>query len=299
MITRPMSCSLILSGALAVVAVTSSYNANAYQEKSPLKAQTHAATHTKIYVAGDQQSNARVSYVSNTEIQSNQLNQLQNTIGNEQDKAALRLLLSEFITLKATFKQSIVDMQGNELQNAKGELLLQKPQKLRWSVESPDESLLIANGSSVYNVDPFLEQVTILEQAPLTQSNPLMLLISNDQAQWDQVSVTQQSQQNLAKDVVNEQAPVDAQRASQEPSQKHSTYTLISLLPDSSINKLILRFDDQNKLASLVSYDRQQQRNMLDFTNVTLNEGVSDSNFMFTPNQNWVVDDQRKSPANQ
>ncbi|MFT4652481.1 MAG: outer membrane lipoprotein carrier protein [Patiriisocius sp.] len=194
---------------------------------------------------------------------------LASKIGSEQDKANLRQLLGQFSTLKANFTQTIIDMQGEELQNANGELLLKKPQKLRWSVLSPDESLLIADGTAVYNVDPFLEQVTILDQAPLTQSNPLMLLISDQQSQWDQVVVQQQE----------------------------STYTIVSLQSDSPINKLVLRFNSNNELINLVSYDRQQQQNMLDFSNVVLNTGVSNKDFIFTANTSWVVDDQREIPT--
>ncbi|MGK0371719.1 MAG: outer membrane lipoprotein carrier protein [Glaciecola sp.] len=155
---------------------------------------------------------SQVSDSSDTQVNSAQTpsetnSNVQSKIGSEEDKASLRALLSQFTTLKGAFKQTIIDMQGEELQTASGELLLQKPQKLRWSVSSPDESLLIADGTSVYNVDPFLEQVTILDQAPLTQSNPLMLLISDQQSQWDQVAVQQEQ----------------------------STYTIMSLRSDSPI----------------------------------------------------------------
>lgn len=192
-----------------------------------------------------------------------------NKIGSEQGKANLREILGQFSTLKGSFTQTITDMQGEELQSASGELLLQKPQKLRWSVLSPDESLLIADGNAVYNVDPFLEQVTILDQAPLTHSNPLMLLISDQQSQWDQVAVQQQK----------------------------NTYTVVSLQSDSPINKLVLRFNANNELTKLVSYDRQRQQNMLDFSNVVLNSGVSKQDFLFTANTSWVVDDQREIPT--
>ena len=189
-------------------------------------------------------------------------------IGNASDKADLRLLLGKFTSLKGTFTQTIVDMQGEELQRADGMLLLQKPQKLRWSVMAPDESLLIADGSTVFNVDPFLEQVTIISQAELTQSNPLMLLISDEQSQWDQVAVLKQG----------------------------NTYRLTSLQTDSSITQLILTFDSKNTLVELISYDRQQQQNSLNFSDVKLDMGVSDADFTFTVDEGWVIDDQRAMP---
>jgi outer membrane lipoprotein carrier protein len=196
--------------------------------------------------------------------------QKQKALGSMADKASLREILSQFTNLKASFTQTIIDMQGQELQRAKGELLLQKPQKLRWSILSPDESLLIADGTAVYNVDPFLEQVTILDQAELTQSNPLMLLISNDQKQWDQVAVMQEG----------------------------SDYTIVSLQVDSPITKLILKFNQENTLSSVISYDRQQQENTIILSNVRLNSTVDKKDFTFTLDEQWIVDDQRLSTYN-
>jgi outer membrane lipoprotein carrier protein len=193
----------------------------------------------------------------------------------EKDKASLRSMLDQFTSYKSDFSQTIVDMQGQLLQSATGQVILQKPQQLRWSIESPDESLLIADGNNVYSVDPFLGQVTILEQAKLTQSNPLMLLISNDKEQWDEVVVEKiEAAQNL------------------------TTFAIMSSRKDSPISRLVLRFNAQNKLASLSSYDRQQQHNAITFTNVVLDAGVSKQDFTFAIDDSWIVDDQRSPSIN-
>ena len=183
------------------------------------------------------------------------------------DKALLRKLLDEFTTLKASFNQTITNLQGQVLQQSIGEILLKKPQKLRWTVISPEESLLIADGQTVYNIDPFVEQVTLLEQSSLTKSNPLMLLITNEEAQWAQVSVAK----------------------------SQNSYTLVSLSPDSPISKLVLTFGDDRKLLSVVSLDRQQQQNSLIFSNVEHDVGIDEIDFTFTPNPTWIVDDQRQT----
>ena len=201
-------------------------------------------------------------------------------VSSKASKAKLRTALGQFDSLKTSFTQTIVDLQGEVLQSASGELRLKKPQKLRWTILVPDESVTIANGTTVYNVDPFLEQVTILDQAPLTRSNPLMLLISDEAAQWDKVSVSEHTPKNNK--IVNGTA-----------------YTIISLAPNALIEKVELRFDAQNTLVSLVSYDRQQQQNLLTFSNVELNTGVSDQDFIFTPNDSFIVDDQRESSNTQ
>lgn len=191
--------------------------------------------------------------------------------GSSADKALLRAILGEFTTLSASFNQSITNMQGQELQQSVGEILLQKPQKLRWAVTSPEESLLIADGHTVYNVDPFVEQVTLLDQSSLTKSNPLMLLITDEEVQWAQVAVTK----------------------------IQNSYTLISLASDSTISKLVLEFGMDRKLISIISLDRQQQQNKLTFSNVKHDLGIDNSDFTFTPNSTWIVDDQRQTPISE
>jgi outer membrane lipoprotein carrier protein len=208
-------------------------------------------------------------YAQATQTIESTLSQIQTkaVVGNEADKRSLRVILAKFTSLKGNFAQNIYDMQGQELQSATGTLLLQKPQQLRWSIVSPDESLLIADGKAVYNVDPFLEQVTIMDQTSLTKSNPLMLLISDDPKQWEQVGVIKEG----------------------------SNYTIISLSSDSPITKLVLGFNENNVLSSLLSYDRQQQQNSLAFSDVVLDSGVNKQDFMFKANNAWIVDDQRVS----
>lgn len=194
---------------------------------------------------------------------------IEKPLGKAADKASLRVLLSEFTTLKASFSQTITDMQGQELQQSKGLLLLKKPQKLRWVVLSPEESLLIADGKTVYNVDPFVEQVTLLDQSSLTKSNPLMLLITDEETQWEQVAVVQEK----------------------------NSFTLMSLVPDSPISKLLLNFGENEKLLSIVSIDRQQQQNSLLFSDVEYDKGTDALDFTFTSDPTWVVDDQREQPS--
>lgn len=190
--------------------------------------------------------------------------------GNKADKASLRALLANFTNLKATFNQTITDLQGQELQSSKGELLLQKPQQIRWITESPEESILVADGKTVFNVDPFVEQVTLLDQSTLTKSNPLMLLITDQESQWVQVAVTKEN----------------------------NAFTVISLAVDSPITKLILNFGKDNKLLSIVSIDRQQQQNKVAFTNVAYNTPTNKEDFSYTPKPSWVIDDQREQAIN-
>lgn len=182
-------------------------------------------------------------------------------------KEELRGLLALFSNMSATFTQQIFDLQGEALQSSQGDIILQKPQMLRWSVNSPEESLLIADGNTVYSVDPFVEQVTLMEQSSLTKTNPLMLLISNQKSQWDNVEIEK----------------IDGD------------FVVRSLDQDASITLVILSFNNSSELTLLTSIDRQQQRNIIEFSNVKMNIEVPANSFNYTPESTWVVDDQRLS----
>lgn len=189
--------------------------------------------------------------------------------GTLEDKQSLRLLLNRFENLQATFTQTITDIQGNELQTSSGKISLEKPQKLIWEVTEPEESMLIADSATVFNIDPFTEQVTLLDQQELTNSNPLMLLMTDDLKQWDKVTV------------------------SQDKSVAITRYNVVSLSSNSPITAVTLTFNEQGKLSSLVSIDRQQQQNVVEFDAVIYDASIPINAFKFDVPQGWVVDDQR------
>lgn len=180
-------------------------------------------------------------------------------------KLELRQLLAQFQSLQANFSQEIADMQGELLQETEGSILLQKPNMLRWEVKSPDESLLIADGKTVYNIDPFVEQVTLIEQQSLTATNPLMLLISDDEEQWASVNIEKRDSDFIIK-------PQNA---------------------DAQISLLILSFNKDKQLSLLTSVDQQHQRNVISFSEIEYNVTTPANVFSYKPNANWVIDDQR------
>lgn len=215
------------------------------------------------------QAQSNLSMPVQTEQQVSELLQAHTSTTSIEDKAnakiELRALLALFTNLKANFSQQIVDLQGQELQNTQGNIVLQKPQMLRWSVVSPEESLIIADGNTVHNVDPFVEQVTLMDQASLTASNPLMLLISDDESQWSQVEIEK----------------------------VEGDFVVRSLDDNATISLLILSFNENNELTLLSSIDKQQQRNLIAFTNVQMNTQIPPGTFAFVADSAWVIDDQR------
>ena len=74
-------------------------------------------------------------------------------------KQQLKVKLSLLATYQANFTQTVVDIENTLLQQASGRIVLQQPNKLYWELFEPNESVLLADGDNIWNVDPFLEQV--------------------------------------------------------------------------------------------------------------------------------------------
>jgi outer membrane lipoprotein carrier protein len=178
----------------------------------------------------------------------------------------LKAILGALNSYEARFNQQIIDAQGETLQSSEGQIYLQKPNKMRWEVSSPDESLFIADGSVIYNIDHFVEQVTLIEQCNITNNNPLMLLISDDADAWNNVTINEDEQ----------------------------GFTVRSKDENANIVLLNLRFEN-DILTSLSSIDRQEQSNVIVFSDISQNTNISSAQFVPNIPDTYVVDDQRSA----
>ncbi len=81
-------------------------------------------------------------------------------------------------TLKADFTQEIVS-RGNEAQQYRGVLYLQRPGRFRWEYRVPDQ-LIVADGDTLWLFDRELEQVSRKGQQAALGGTPAQLLIGSD-----------------------------------------------------------------------------------------------------------------------
>lgn len=183
---------------------------------------------------------------------------------NKAAKDELKMKLSKLVSYSANFSQSISDISGKELQRTSGTLTLKTPNMLRWETQLPDETLLIADGTTVWNVDPFVEQVTVMQQASITQNNPLMLLVSDNEKQWNTVIVEK----------------------------KESRFMVVSQDENANIISLSIEFNG-DQLTRLQSTDRQQQKSLLIFSHIEQNQPVAQLLFSYQIPENYIIDDQR------
>nr|WP_136252228.1 outer membrane lipoprotein chaperone LolA [Ningiella ruwaisensis] len=204
-------------------------------------------------------------------------------------KIELKEKLAELKNLQASFTQVIKDEQGETLQQSEGTITLSKPNKLRWEVKSPDESLFIADGEVVYNIDPFVEQVSIISQSAIESNNPLMLLISDNENAWENVNISElQIPMTL-------EARLPGSQDSNPDRQfirGSSRYLITTLEQDATIVALELTFDKEN-LLSLRSTDRQGQVNFISLSKQRTNKALPADLFRPEFPETYIIDDQR------
>ena len=186
--------------------------------------------------------------------------------GHEQLSAKLENMQS----LQGSFRQEIYD--NNELlQEATGRFYLERPARLRWITDEPDDSVLVADGETIYYYNPFIEQVTLYTQAEAMQANPLLLLLDSS-ANWDAFTVTQIAE-----------VPADNSYLNFWQIEDRQTYG----------SSLTLGFED-NQLQQLIVDDGQGQKSVFYLQNTTDNIAIDESMFTFTIEPGVDVDDQRE-----
>ncbi|MDY0250579.1 MAG: outer membrane lipoprotein chaperone LolA [Pseudomonas sp.] len=95
-----------------------------------------------------------------------------------QQRSANKLseLLSHTQTITGTFSQLTLDSTGTQLQEASGQMVLQRPGLFRWHTDPPLEQLLVSNGEKVWLYDPDLLQVTVQKMDQRLTHTPALLL---------------------------------------------------------------------------------------------------------------------------
>lgn len=187
------------------------------------------------------------------------------SVENTEAKHALKQLLHALKTYKAQFKQVVVDGQGELLQESVGHLVLKQPNLMLWNVIEPDENRLIADGETLWYVDPFVEQVTAVQQAQSVANNPVVLLTDPENDSWQDFDIR----------FINNE------------------YVIEAIKPESHIARLVLNFDDSGTLSGLRFTDRQEQDSELVFSDIQQNQPVSNEMFTFSLPEGFEMDDQR------
>lgn len=176
------------------------------------------------------------------------------------DKHQLQQLLQHTQSLSAQFQQQVKDEQGQLLQSLSGTLKLKRPANLYWHTQRPDESVMVANGETVWYYNPFVEQVTIYSQSDMVDNSPLLLVLDSQGQRWEDYNVQREGGRYIVEQVDNG-------------------------------NRLELVFEQQ-VLKEITMVQPHGQRTELVLSQVSLNHAIDDGAFDFKVPKGVDVDDQ-------
>ncbi len=111
--------------------------------------------------------------------------------GSEQASAALANLLAGSQYFQASFSQQVRDANGELVDESTGSMLLSRPGKLRWNIDSPIEQTIIVKGSEYLQYDRDIDQLIIQPLADQLSAMPQLLLSGDQSAIERQFAVTE------------------------------------------------------------------------------------------------------------
>ncbi len=179
----------------------------------------------------------------------------------EQAEAGLKRLrhfLEDVQSLRAAFRQEVIDRDQNLVESASGRVALKRPGRFRWDYVAPYERLIVADSVRVWLYESDLEQVTIRRLDAGLGETPAALLTGRV-------------------DVLD--------RFDYGGSEMEAGLEWVELRPrsaESDFDAIRLGFDG-DLLAQLALEDRLGQITRLYFADVEVNPEIADAVFQFEP----------------
>ncbi|MGO2507997.1 outer membrane lipoprotein chaperone LolA [Vibrio hibernica] len=181
---------------------------------------------------------------------------------NGKDELSSRLSLNKGFS--ADFSQKVTSPEGEVLMEGEGNAQISRPSLFRWETKTPDETILVSDGKSVWYYSPFVSQVTILSQEQATAQTPFVLLTRNKASDWAQYDVTQNK----------------------------DTFTLKPTASDTTVGTFQIQIDSKGVVKAFNVIEQDGQTSEFVFQNVKL-KIPSKSRFTFQVPKGVEVDDQR------
>lgn len=161
-------------------------------------------------------------------------------------------------SLSVRFSQTVIDAEGQLLDEGGGTIAMRRPNLFRWSYEGEFPELIVADGERLWLYDQALEQVTVREQSARAGDSPLLLLTDPD-------SLDEQFQ-------VTELGTIDGAR-------------LLELSPegqDVEFDRILIAFENDRPV-SMTMEDAFGMRTEIRFGELERNPGLATDLFTFTP----------------
>lgn len=193
----------------------------------------------------------------------------QNETFTSEGKAVLMEKLADIKHFSADFNQQIFDENGNELQQGSGTLTVSKPNLVHWETKTPDESLIVSDGTDLWFYDPFVEQVSVYPLKNAIANTPILLITNNDPVLWQQYDVAR----------INE-----------------LTFSIHAKDENARVKTLELTFSKQDNRSSLAGFtilDATGQLSVISLTHLAPQQQPNSAMFQFIVPEGVYVDDQR------
>lgn len=187
-------------------------------------------------------------------------------VDDQSAKNELMVKLANVEQFNAQFTQTVIDADGNTLQDSEGQLALFKPNRVRWHTISPEETLIVSDGNTLWFFDPFIEQVTAHTLDNAIANTPVLLLTSNDKALWQQYLVVKATE---------------------------SKFLVSSKDADAQVKQLAMQFDENAQLTSLSITDSTGQVSHIVLTQIKDAQPLAQESFEFIVPDGVYLDDQR------
>lgn len=163
---------------------------------------------------------------------------------------------SDLESFQGTFVQSVIDVDGEIIQNSEGKVWIQRPGRFRWDYETPYRQQIVADGKQIWTYDEDLEQATVMEVDEALSSTPAMLLSSYrplaEVMDWEQTSSAAGT----------------------------TWYRLVPKQQDTSVEELFIAFEDR-ELALIRVLDGFGNQTEIGFSDGKRNQLISPERFHF------------------
>lgn len=83
---------------------------------------------------------------------------------------------SNLASIQADFTQTVVDSDGEQVQDSRGQVWIERPGRFRWDYRTPYRQLIVSDGKQLWTYDEDLEQATVKDLDVALSSTPAMLL---------------------------------------------------------------------------------------------------------------------------
>lgn len=158
-------------------------------------------------------------------------------------------------TLSATFTQHVFNLSGRMLNESSGNMMIERPGKFYWHVQTPQEQLLIVTDTHAMYYQPDLQQVILRSVSNDVGETPAAFLL------------------NSSKNLLDKNYRISG---------SDEDYVLTPKNQKNLVQSVELLFKGA-ELSHIIVQDHLDHRTVIDLTNVKMNQPLDESFFKFSP----------------